>query len=84
MFTKYSGEGVRSTGGFQQPRFCPRADKSLATPPLSAVEDRSLLPASEKEVEWLEAFLVVCKHMSEMEEEWKAGETVGEYWKAHV
>jgi hypothetical protein len=84
MFTKYSGKGVCSNKGFQQPRFCLRADKSHATPPLGAVGDRSLLPASEKEVQWLEAFLVVCKHMSEMEEEWKAGETVGEYWKTHV
>lgn len=84
MFTKYSGKDVRSNKGFQQPRFCLRTDKSLATPPLGVVGDTSLLPASEKEVEWLEAFLVICKHMSEMEEEWKAGETVGEYWKAHV
>ncbi|KIK02765.1 hypothetical protein K443DRAFT_131735 [Laccaria amethystina LaAM-08-1] len=84
LFTKYSGKGVCSNKGFQQPRFCLRADKSHATPPLGAVGDRSLLPASEKEVQWLEAFLVVCKHMSEMEEEWKAGETVGEYWKTHV
>ena len=79
MFTKYTGKGVRSNKGFQQPRFCLRTDE-----PLGAVGNRSLLPASEKEVEWLEAFLVICKHMSEMQEEWKAGETVGEYWKAHV
>ena len=84
MFTKYSGKGVRSNKGFQQPRFCLRTDESLETPPLGAVGNRSLLPASEKEVEWLEAFLAICKHMSEMEEEWKAGETVGEHWKAHV
>ncbi|KDR82576.1 hypothetical protein GALMADRAFT_134169 [Galerina marginata CBS 339.88] len=42
-----------------------------------------LLPASDKELEWLEAFLFCCHYMANMNEEWKEGQTVGEYWHAH-
>lgn len=41
-------------------------------------------PAPDKEIEWLEAFLSACTYISEMDEEWRPGKTIGAYWKAHI
>ena len=41
-------------------------------------------PASDKEMEWLEAFLSICTYISSMDGEWQPGQTVGEFWKAHI
>uniref|UniRef100_A0A8H7XPB0 Uncharacterized protein n=1 Tax=Psilocybe cubensis TaxID=181762 RepID=A0A8H7XPB0_PSICU len=45
--------------------------------------DRSMLPASTRELDWLEAFLSICQYMVQMQEEWKPGQTVAEYWRTH-
>ena len=62
--------------GYFQPRFNTRPFRLTALNP-------DLL-CDPKEFDWLEGFTIVCKYMSRMQEEWKKGMTVAEYWILHV
>ena len=78
--TKYAAHKGKGAQGLDQPSFDVYEDypRLRDVPVFEAIS-----PASDKELDWLEAFLYVCKYMSEMEEEWKRGQTVAGYWSAH-
>ncbi|CAA7261495.1 unnamed protein product [Cyclocybe aegerita] len=80
VYTPYADKSHRQRGGFQQPTFW-RDPDALRTRMLPS-ED-TIIPAAHEELEWLEAFLKVCVHMSAIQEEWKKGQTIAEYLHLH-
>ncbi|KAF9533278.1 hypothetical protein CPB83DRAFT_846177 [Crepidotus variabilis] len=77
IYTKYGAPGHKQHG-HHQPKFA-----GLTLVPLERKAHDSMLPAAEKEIEWLTAFLEMCQHMARMEEQWKKGQTVGERWRSY-
>jgi len=80
LSTVYSHKRAQKARGFKQPRFNNLTD---GTRPERQDLLGSLVPASEKELLWLEAFLQICQYMSSMQDEWKPGQTIGDYWRGH-
>ena len=75
LHNKYSS--LKATGMRHQPSFwshCAGKDVEIS---------RRIAPASQKELDWLEAFLSICNYMASMQEIWTRKETVAEYWQRH-
>ena len=75
MYTPYSAYPYNFSGGLLQPTF-----------DWQYIEDASdgLQPLSERDIEWLIAFLKSCKFMSGMEDaNWSETESVAQMWRRH-
>ena len=83
-YTKFSAPGSRRACGLNQPRFYSTVLQGESRPSFQENPALALAPASDEELDWLEAFLSVCDHISGMTVEMKQGQTVGEYWKSHT
>ena len=80
-YTPYAPEPTKKgegRGGPRQPQF----NRDYRQLEFQRKEDR-IQPIDDRELEWLEAFLKVCRYMSRMEEKWNLGMTVSEYWLKH-
>ncbi|KAF8644231.1 hypothetical protein AX16_008586 [Volvariella volvacea WC 439] len=79
-YTKYSHAPVRKSRGHHQPCFV-----GLGRPTWDLQRGDGVMPLEEKEFEWLEAFLRVCKHMSGLTQVWwSAGRSVADFWALHA
>jgi len=81
-YTPYAPEPAKKKGkqrgGPRQPQF----NSDYARLEFCKTEDR-IQPIDERELDWLEGFLKICRYMSKMEEKWKTDMTVSEYWLMH-
>ena len=83
-YTKFSAPGSKRASGFNQPRFYSTVLQKEFRPSFQENPGLAIAPASDEELDWLEAFLRVCDHISGMTVEMKEGQTVGEYWISHT
>jgi hypothetical protein len=81
LHTKYSLPEYQGRGGAFQPEFF--LDEHYPTP-RNLKRYKSIWPFSEGDFEWLVVFLLICDHMSAMQEPWTIGRPVAEYWKKHA
>ncbi|PFH53015.1 hypothetical protein AMATHDRAFT_138927 [Amanita thiersii Skay4041] len=65
-------------GGLRQPQF----NTAYSRIEFQNIQDR-IQPMDERELQWLEAFLKVCRYMSHMDVIWNNNTTVAEYWAKH-
>ncbi|KAG6829281.1 hypothetical protein H0H92_005034 [Tricholoma furcatifolium] len=85
-YTRYSDQAYSTSVGARQPRFLGGFnDVHEHKHSLYIRESDKILPLEEREFEWLEAFLRVCRFMSQMDDvEWRAGVSVKEFWNIHT
>jgi hypothetical protein len=81
LYNRYSSLKTNTAGGTKQPTFW--SHKSCTVKVRNVEIVRRIAPASKKELDWLEAFLSICKYMASMQEIWTRKETVAEYWQRH-
>ncbi|TFK42037.1 hypothetical protein BDQ12DRAFT_720054 [Crucibulum laeve] len=85
-YTPYSDDAVNTRAGRARGLKQPQFDTKGALDLFVEYNDR-ITPHDEREFEWLESFIKVCRFMSEMKDvEWKGkpGVSVAEYWEVHT
>ncbi|PPQ63634.1 hypothetical protein CVT24_004387 [Panaeolus cyanescens] len=79
-FTLFSTGKETISKGYSQPIF----DSSYVCERDSRDPVVGFIPAADKELDWLESFLRICKYMSSMQLEMKPGQSVAEFWAIHT
>lgn len=83
--TRYSVDRSPRARGYKQPCFeteHSRTERIVGSNATNIRSDVCLL--EEKEFLWIENFVKICRHLENMDEKWKSGRTVGEYWHLHI